>query len=271
MWDNVTCQRDTGVEASPAYRTDASWQTAENHWASHAAVEVRDASRLFQMANISGGESATCHDPNFRTDIVGRGKLDGSMEESWTDGGVAPPSDPYGPAQQNQYWKGKFSDALQAEAADKYYEAHNNYDDCRRSPCGNEAEDTYSLASLLLAANGYSSLSTADGQCYSACETWWPEYVTALQLGPAIGGYQMRQDHHGEQFYERDFANGVALANPSQHSIAAFSPTPGGKYSGRSCVPKRSYPTTSSTCVTLTNVKTVRLSADQGLILLRAR
>jgi hypothetical protein len=271
LWDDVICQGEyTGIESSPAYPNDASWQTAENNWASHAAASVH-ADKLLQIANIAGGESATCGDPAFRTDIIRNGRLDGSMEEGWTDGGAAPPGNPYGPAQQNRYWRGKLTDAIQAEASHKYYEAHNNYGSCSRMPCGNEAEDTYSLASLLMAANGYSSLNTADGQCYAACEAWWPEYNTALELGPAIGRYQTRSDSHRRTFYERDFANGIALANPSRDSIPWFSLTPGGTYSGKSCTPNSSYPTSRSTCLTLTNVSRVTLAADQGLILLKTK
>jgi Hypothetical glycosyl hydrolase family 15 len=262
LWDNVIAHRNfVGIENSPAYPTDAAWEGAENDWASHAAAGVHKTYRLFQIANIAGGQWDR-EDPTFRTDIVSKGQLDGSMEESWTDGGE-------GPAQQITDWKGKLGDAMQAEAADKYYEAHNNYAGCSSSPCGNESADTYSLASLLLAANGHSSFITADGQCYSACEAWWPEYDTALQLGPATGSYQTRTDRRGHTFYERDFANGVALANPSQNSIVSFYPTPGGKYSGRSCTPRGSYPTTSSTCSTLSGVRAVRLRPDQGLILLK--
>ncbi len=234
-WDNVIANLSWVESASvPEYPTQSSWVAAEYNWAT-AVGPIAHSNGLLQLPNVSGGRWDS-NFPTFRQDIITKGEMDGTMEQSWVDGGL-------GTAQQNPYWAGKLADAAWAETNHKYYVANN------AEVTDSESEDRYGLASLLMVANGYASYSTSWNSCFTTCESWWPEYDTAKQLGSPTGAYS----HRANGAYERDFANGVVLVNPSQSTIAAFSPTPGGTYSGSG----------------LTGVSSVTLGPDQGLILLK--
>jgi len=136
----------------------------------------------------------------------------------------------------------KLADAAWSEAHHKYYVAH--------SKTTTRPGNVFGLASLLLVSGGWASYTTSSGRCYTTCEAWYPDYRAALRLGPARGpAYRLPN-----QVYERDFANGTVLVNPSQTTTLPFAPSPGGSYSGSG----------------LTEVSQVNLGPDEGLILLRA-
>ena len=89
--------------------------------------------------------------------------LDGSEEESWTDGGA-------GLAQQISQWPAKLANVAWSEANGKLTILH--------SYNTTETGNTYGLASMLLATAGRSNYSTANGN-YTSYEAWYPEYTTA--------------------------------------------------------------------------------------------
>src|SRR5262249_41362691 len=107
-WDNVEASLswvDGGVPV-PEYPTQRSWVNAEYRWARTVGPAAHRAG-LLQLPNVSGG--AWSGTPSFRRNIIIEGRMDGSMEESWTDAGL-------GTAQQEPYWAGKLADADWAEA-----------------------------------------------------------------------------------------------------------------------------------------------------------
>ncbi len=172
-----------------------------------------------------------------------------------------------GTSQQDSYWVPKLAEASYNEANGKYFVALTDGNTgCLVRGCGSpnyEGESTYGLGSMLLVAGGYSSFSTstqnsAQPGCgaLTTCEAWYgpanSEFANAQQLGTPSGAYYVRTIG-GNTVYERDFAGGVVLVNPSQNSISSFSPTPGGTYSGSG----------------LSNVTSVTMGPDQSLILLR--
>ncbi len=112
---------------------------------------------------------------------------------------------------------------------------------------GGEAANMYGLATMLLAANGRASYATSNTN-YTSEENWFPEYDTAEQLGAPAGPYTVLSNG----VYERSFANGIVLVNPTGNSIPAFS-LGGGTYTGSG----------------LTNVQSVSLAPTSGLILLK--
>ena len=112
--------------------------------------------------------------------------LDGSEEESWTDGGA-------GLAQQISQWPAKLANVAWSEANGKLTILHSY----NRTETGN----TYGLASMLLATAGRSNYSTANGN-YTSYEAWYPEYTTAQQLGAPTGAYTKLTNG----IYERVFA-----------------------------------------------------------------
>ena len=163
---------------------------------------------------------------------------DGTMEEgfSWPDSG------------QDSQVLFKIGEGVYNEAHGKWFIA---VADTHGAPT--EAALTYSLANFLMEANGHSVFDLQNVVGSGAAATWYPEFTTAMQLGPALGAYYSRSVG-GYTIYERDFTNGVALVNPSHNSIPAFAPESGGHtYSGSG----------------YTHASTVTLGADQGLVLLR--
>jgi hypothetical protein len=210
----------------PKYPTISAWQAAMYSLISYAAPTVHT-NGLLLVGNI-GGATMTAGLWQKWT-----GPLDGSEEESWTDGGA-------GLAQQSPDWTRKLANVAWSEANGKIAILH--------SYNTTEPGNTYGLASMMLVANGESNYSTANGGSYTSYEMWYPEYGTAQQLGAPTGAYSKLADG----VYERVFQNGIVLVNPSTTSIPAFS-LGGGIYSGSQ----------------LNNVTSVSMGPTSGLILLR--
>jgi putative glycosyl hydrolase-like family 15 (GHL15) protein len=157
--------------------------------------------------------------------------MDGSEEEAFGDGGA-------GLAQQIPFMANKLKDVAWSEANGKYTLLH--------SYNTTEAGNTYSLAAMLLVAQSRSSYGTANN-CYTYCETWYPEYTTAEQLGTPSGTYTTLANG----VLERRFANGIVLVNATSNSIPAFS-LGGGTYTGSG----------------LTSVGSVSMAPTTGYVLL---
>lgn len=163
------------------------------------------------------------------------------------------------------------ANAIWSDANGVYYLAHSVPDDTTMA--ASEAWNTYGLATLLVVdVGGKGSWSTsACVGAYNCAATWVPEFNTALQLGPAVGGLQTRTINKNPSgtmtVYERDFANGVVISNPSNSNASlSFSPTPGGSYWGANCSTVTTTPYGS--CSTLTNATTLTMGVNGGAILL---
>jgi len=115
-----------------------------------------------------------------------------------------------------------------------------------------EAGNTYGLATMLLAANGYTSYSSQNGNGQYPTYTFWPEYTAAENLGAPQGAYTTVSGSSG-LVYERKFANGMVIVNPQTGSSGSISL--GGTYSGPSGGDEP------------TNVSSVTLAAQSGMIL----
>jgi hypothetical protein len=215
---------------SAKYPTDSSWQAAETAELAYLQAIVKNAS-LLAIGNLGGTTSA----PGLWQ--TWNGYLDGALEESWTDGGL-------GTAQQIGDWPAKLAQAAWSEANHKIFMAH--------SYNTTEAGNTYGLASMMLIAAGQSSYSVSPSYNQSgmtaSSEVWFPEFGTAQQLGPPSGAYTRLSNG----VYERVFANGIVLVNPSSTTVSSFS-LGGGTYSGSG----------------LSNVTAVSMAPTSGLVLLK--
>jgi hypothetical protein len=207
----------------PQYPTIASWQAAMYSFLTNTSAAIH-ANKLMVIGNIGGGPSSLWQQWN--------GPMDGAEEESWTDGGQ-------GFLQQLPFWSQKLSDAAWSEANGKIMIVH--------SYNVTEPGNVYGLASMMLVAGGHVSYSTSNAGIVSY-EMWYPEYTLAQQLGRPLAGYQQLSNG----VYERRFANGVVLSNPSALGVGTFS-LGGGLYSGSG----------------LSNVSSVSMGPTSGLILLR--
>jgi hypothetical protein len=219
-----TTRFDTNT-ALPEYPTDTSWQQATTSFLTAAVTDLH-AQGLEAFGNLCG----TALTPGLWQHWSSI--LDGSEEESWTDGGL-------GPAQQVSQWSTKLADVVSSEASGKYTLLH--------SYNTSETGNTYGLGSMLLAAGGLTSYSTSNAN-YTSNEANYPEYTTAALLGAPIGKYSQLSNG----VYERTFANGLVLVNPTTSSVPSFS-LGGGIYSGSQ----------------LNNVSSVTMGATSGLIMLK--
>jgi hypothetical protein len=207
----------------PEYPTQASWDNAMDSALAYLAPALRA-----QGLSVFGNGSNTISVSMWEQWV---GHLDGVEEESWTDAG-------YGLAQQIPFWAGKFTELNWAAANGKYEFLH--------SYNTTEAANTFGLAAMLLGASGRASYSATNGA--TTDEYWFPEYDTAKALGAPAGSYTVLANG----VYERAFANGIVLANPTGNSISTFS-LGGGTYTGSG----------------LTNVQSVALGPTSGLVLLK--
>jgi hypothetical protein len=207
------------------YQSVSAWQAAEYSQLSYVGPALR-AQQLLVVANIGGSTVTAGLWAKWTT------PLDGSEEESWTDGGA-------GLAQQVSAWPTKLANAAWSEAHGKLALLH--------SLNGTETGNTYGLGSMLLVGAGRDSYSTSNTNTITQ-EVWYPEYSTAQQLGAPAGAYTRLANG----VYERVFANGIVLVNASNNTIPSFS-LGGGIYSGSQ----------------LTNAKSVSMGPTSGLILLR--
>jgi hypothetical protein len=207
----------------PEYPTITAWQAAMYSFLVNTSATIH-ANGLMVIGNIGGANSTIWKQWN--------GPMDGAEEESWTDGGL-------GFLQQVPAWPMKLGNAAWSEANGKIMIVH-TYDTT-------EAGNTYALASMMLVAGGHMTYSTTNAGIASY-EMWYPEYSEAQLLGRALGSYQQLSNG----VYERRFANGVVLANPTPQAVGTFS-LGGGTYSGSG----------------LSGVSSVSMGPTSGLILLR--
>ena len=219
----LTLELPSGT-TSPKYPTSSSWQSAMLSFLTYAGASAHAQHKLvvgaIAASTVSKGLWAQWTTP-----------LDGSEEESFTDGGP-------GTAQQIPFWSQKLANVAWSEAHGKYAILHSY----NTTVAGN----TYGLASMMLVAGGYSSYSVSNAN-YGASEAWYPEYTTAQQLGAPSGAYRQLSSNG---VYVRKFANGIVLVNPTSRTIGTFSL--GGTYSGSG----------------YSNIKAVSMGPTSGLILL---
>jgi hypothetical protein len=201
----------------------SAWQAAQYSELSYVGPGMH-AQGLLAVANIGGSTLTAGLWAKWTA------PLDGSEEESWTDGGL-------GLAQQVSAWPTKLANAAWSEAHGKIALLH--------SLNNTETGNAYGLASMLLIASGNASYSTSN---FGNTESWYPEYATGQQLGAPTGAYTRLANG----VYERVFANGIVLVNPTTNAIPSFS-LGGGIYSGSQ----------------LSNVTSVSMRPTSGLILLR--
>ena len=174
-----------------SYPTDVSWDAAMQSFLNYAGSAVH-ADSMLVMANL-GGTSGSLW-------AQWSAPLDGSAEQSWTDGGL-------GPAQQVPWWTTKLANVAWSEAHHKYALLNS----WNQSLAGN----TYGLASMLLVADGWSSYATNND---GAGETWYPTYSDAQNLGAPTGSSTLLSNG----VYERRFEHGLVLVNPTTSSVPSF-------------------------------------------------
>jgi hypothetical protein len=166
------------------------------------------------------------------------GPVSGAMEESFV-GSYLGGSVPY------DQWQGELANEQWSEANGKY-EMAVHYDPGQDQ----ESLDTYGLASMLLAANGYTSYDSTVTTLNAASYDFWPEYTAAQSLGAPSGAYTTVTSG-GATVYERKFANGIVVVNPT--SSGSQSVALGATYSGSGNEPS--------------SASSVTLAAQSGMIL----
>jgi hypothetical protein len=207
FWDGLgptlTWELPRGTKV-PEYSSNASWQNANYSFITTASAALH-AAGLEDIGNLCGMTLTPGLWQKWSA------PLDGSEEESWTDGGL-------GLAQQDSAWKQKLANVAWDEANGKYSILH--------SYNSTQAGNTFGLASMLLVTNGRASYSTSNTN-YTSNESSFPEFTTAQQLGAPAGPYSQLSNG----IYERAFSNGIVLVNPTNKSVGQFS-LGGGIYSG---------------------------------------
>ncbi len=192
---------DPGISIQ-GYPTRGAWEGAMNSALAYLAPALR-AQGLLTFGNVSGVE-----DSGMWEQWVGH--LDGVEEEAWTDGGR-------GLNEQVPFWPAKFTELKWAMANGKYEFVH--------SYSTNEDANTFGLAAMLLAGSGHASYSASNAA--TTDEYWFPEYDAARALGAPAGPYAVLANG----VYERAFAKGIVLVNPTDHRIPEFW-LGGGRYTG---------------------------------------
>jgi hypothetical protein len=143
--------------------------------------------------------------------------LNGVEEEAWTDNG-------FGLERRVPPWSAEFTELRWAMVHGQYEFVH--------SYNRGETANRFGLASMLLATNGRASYSTTNGA--TTDEYWFPDYDSAAALGAPAGRFRVLSN----DVYERPFAHGIVLVNPSARSIPAFW-LGGDQYSGSGTVKVR--------------------------------
>jgi hypothetical protein len=201
-----------GAPMPPAYPTLTAWQAAMGNLNANAAAAFH-AAGLLAFANLAGMSSFA----GLWEQWVA--PLDGAEDEGWTGQSSGLSSGIWA-------WPQQVANVAWDEAHGKYTILH--------SYVTSEAGNTYGLASLLLVAGGRSSYMTSNAG-YTSQEDWYPEYDTASQLGAPVGPYARLTNG----VYERVFAHGIVLVNPTAQGVPAFS-LGGHVYSGSGLTSVRS-------------------------------
>jgi Hypothetical glycosyl hydrolase family 15 len=168
----------------PLYRTPAAWRSAEFSFVQAVASQVH-AHGVLVVGNLSGAATV----PGLWQQWSA--PLDGSGDEQ------------FGEAVMFKYWSTQVDNAVWSEAHGKLAIMHTHD--------VSEADNTFGLASLLLAAAGSATWSTSNAD-YIASETWYPEYTTAIDLGMPTAAY----DRLFNGLYSRLFAHGLVVVNASR-------------------------------------------------------
>ena len=190
--------------------SETAWQN--NTYELIQAIGAADhTNRMMSILNIGG----TYNQPAVWKQW--NGPVSGAMEESFV-GSITGGSVPY------SQWQGEIANA-QWSAANGKYEMAVHYDPKQNQ----ESLDTYGLASMLLNAGGMASYSSTVPTPNAPPYDWWPEYTTAQNLGAPSGAYTTVTSG-GATVYERRFANGIVVVNPTGSSSVSVSL--GGTYSG---------------------------------------
>jgi hypothetical protein len=240
FWDEVNPYADfaissncvEGYQGTPCWNTPT-WQT-NMYRLVQAIGSTSSASGL--MAIINDGSGTTTQWDRW----AAAPGISGSMEESFV-GSYTGNSVPY------PQWQSELADEVWSEANHKYlmgvhYDPHQDQ----------ESLDTFGLATMLLAADGYSSYNSTVTTLTDGSYNWWPEYTTAEDLGAPTGAYTTTTSGSAT-IYERKFANGIVVANPT--TSLSGSVALGQTYTGTGNEP--------------TNVSSVTLPAQTGLVLTR--
>jgi hypothetical protein len=193
----------------PAYPTRSSWQHAMGTALAYLgrAMNGRGLLAFANIANTSG--------PTMWEQWVSH--LNGVEEEAWTDNG-------FGLERRVPPWSAEFTELRWAMVHGQYEFVH--------SYNRGETANRFGLASMLLATNGRASYSTTNGA--TTDEYWFPDYDSAAALGAPAGRFRVLSNG----VYERPFAHGIVLVNPSTRSIPAFW-LGGDQYSGSGTVKVR--------------------------------
>jgi hypothetical protein len=185
-----------GVQ-TPAYPTAQSWQTAMTSMLQAVVPQVHSQG-LLAFGNIGAAAAFPGVWSNWSS------ILDGSEEQSWNDWRDLTQ------AELLRAWP-----ALLQEAA--WSEAHGKYAILQSYDSG-ASQNQFGLASMLLVAGGKTSYATSTTNLTSA-EDWYPAYSAAIELGAPAGAYQLLSNG----VYERVFAHGVVLVNPTSATARSIS------------------------------------------------
>src|ERR1700735_2958841 len=164
--------------------------------------------------------------------------ISGQMEESFV-GSYLGTSVPY------SQWQEEIANEAWSEANGKY-DMTMHYDPNQNQ----ESLDTFGLSSMLLASGGETSYDSTVTSLGDATFTWWPEYLAAQTLGAPQGAYTTVTSG-GSTVYERKFANGMVVVNPTTSGSASVSL--GATYTGSGNEPA--------------SVSSVTLAAQSGMVL----
>ncbi|MFZ0385852.1 MAG: putative glycoside hydrolase [Solirubrobacteraceae bacterium] len=243
FWDNVApepydlvsskCVNASGAASCSLY--DGSSTTA---WQAHEYSLVKAlgaaTSQAGLMTFINDGSGTTSQWKKWGATPG----ITGQMEESFV-GSYLGTSVPY------SQWQEEVANETWSEANGKY-ELAMHYDLNQNQ----ESLDTFGLSSMLLAADGHTSYDSTVADLNAPTFDWWPEYTQAQNLGAPQGAYTTVTSS-GATVYERRFANGIVVVNPT--TSASGSASLGATYTGTGNEP--------------TNVTSVTLPSQSGLVL----
>jgi len=243
FWDNVApeaydlvsskCVNASGAAACSMYDGSSmtAWQANEYSLVKALGAATSQAG-LMTVINDGSGTTSQWKQWGATPGITGQ------MEESFV-GSYLGTSVPY------SQWQEEIANETWSEANGKYdmamhYDPNQNH----------ESLDTFGLSSMLLAADGHTSYDSTVTNLGAATFDWWPEYTQAQNLGAPQGAYTTVTSG-GATVYERKFANGIVVVNPTTSGSASVSL--GATYTGTGNEP--------------TNVSSVTLAPQSGLVL----
>jgi Hypothetical glycosyl hydrolase family 15 len=186
--------------SSTICQSDTNFHAAMTSWITTVSAGLH-ANGLLAFGNIAGGCSPLFGGGPAWWQAYQLDGYDGAEEESFTSGTNHLPM-------VTSQWKQELANEAWSEANGKYLLANADIG-------GNVALNTYGLATLLLASQGYSSWNTDSGY-YSSPEFWLPVYDTALTLGAPLGSYSVQANG----LYVRQFQHGSVVVNPNTAAIS---------------------------------------------------